>query len=156
MYQHAADYRIRPGLVLDYLRAFHHARWEGAFRAEYEVLHGRHNERAVLNTRIEGTLQPFTLIPLVSPSCSGCQMFVNHTLASRYLLMLLVDFLMLQADLIPEFTQDLRPALLAEVEALGAIHAKNSLGHLAPGLPIYDVLFTTDGQVHVTFAGVVG
>ena len=27
-------------------------------RAEYELLHGWHNERAVLNTRIEGTLQP--------------------------------------------------------------------------------------------------
>jgi rhodanese-related sulfurtransferase len=156
MHQHAADYRIRPGLVLDFLQAFYHARWEGAFRAEYELLHGRHNERAVLNTQIEGPLQPFTLIPLVSPSCSGCQMFVNHTRASEYLLNLLVDFLMLQTDLIPEFARDLQPALIEEVDALHAIHVKNSLGHLARGLPIYDVLFTNRGQVHVAFAGVVG
>jgi hypothetical protein len=156
MYQHAADYRVRPGLVLDFLAAFFHARWEGAFRAEYEVLHGRHHERAVLNTRIAGELQPFSLIPLVSPSCSGCQMFVNHPRVSRYLLQLQVDFLRTQADLIPEFAQDLRPELLAEAETLDTLHARNSLRHLARGLPIYDVVFGTGGQVHVAFAGVVG
>jgi hypothetical protein len=156
MHQHAADYQIRPGLVLDFLQAFHHARWEGAFRAEYELLHGRHNERAVLNTRIEGPLQPFTLMPLVSPSCTGSQMFVNHTRASQYLLQLLADFLLLQTDLIPEFASDLQPALHEQVEALSAIQGKNSLGHLARGLPIYDVLFTGRGQVDVAYAGVVG
>ena len=156
MYQHAAEYRLRPALVLDYLRAFYRARWEGAFRAEYQLLHGRHNERAVVNTRIEGTLQPFTLIPLVSPACTGSQMFVNHPKVSRYLLQLLVDFLLLQTDLIPEFTKDQRPALLDQVESLSAIHTQNSLGHLARGLPIYDILFAVDGQVHVALAGIVG
>jgi rhodanese-related sulfurtransferase len=156
MHLNAADYRLRPGLVLDYLRAFHRARWEGAFRAEYEVLHGQHNERAVLNTRIERPLQPFSLIPLISPSCSGCQVFVSHAIASRYLLMLQLDFLLHQTDLIREFHNDVRSDLVAEAENLSDVHAKNSLGHLAKGLPIYDVLFTNSGQVHVAFAGMVG
>jgi rhodanese-related sulfurtransferase len=154
MHQLGDDYRLRPGLVLDFLRAFFRARWEGAFRAEYETLHGRHGERAVLNTRIEGTLKPFTPIPLVSPSAFGCQMFVNHPQASRYLLHLLVDFLLLQTDLIPEFTKkDVRPVLLMEVESLSALHVANSLGHLARGLPIYDVIFEAGGPARVEFVG---
>jgi rhodanese-related sulfurtransferase len=155
MYQRAADYQVRPGLVLDFLRAFFHARWEGAFRAEYELLHGRHDERAVLNTRIEAKLQPFSAIPLVSPSCFGCQMFVNHPQASQYLLQLLVDSL-LQTDLIPEFAaRDFRPVLLIEVENLLAIHVKNSLDQLARGLPVYDVVFAPGERVRIEFAGTV-
>jgi rhodanese-related sulfurtransferase len=157
MYQHSADYRVRPGLVLEFLRAFFHARWEGAFRAEYESLHGRHGERAVLSTRVEGKIQPFSPIPLVSPSAFGCQMFVSHPQVSQYLLRLLVDFLVLQSDLIPEFEKsDLRPILQMEVESLHAIHVQNSLAHLARGLPIYEVVFEPGGQVRIEFAGKVG
>ncbi len=157
MHRFDADYRLRPGLVLDFLRAFFRARWEGAFRAEYESLHGHHGERAVLNTRLEGRIQPFSPIPLVSPSAYGCQIFVNHPQVSQYLLRLLVDFLVLQTDLVPEFeTDDLRPILLMEVEALHATHVKNSLLHLAKGLPIYDVVFETGKPVRVVAAGAVG
>jgi rhodanese-related sulfurtransferase len=158
MLQHADDYRLRPGLVVDFLRAFFRARWEGAFRADYELLHGRHGERAVLSTRIEGSLQPFSLIPLVSPSSFGCQMFVSHPQVSQYLLKLEVDFLLLQSDLILEIEaleKDLRPVLLAEIEALRATHVKNSLSHLARGLPIYDVVFGTGGEFHVESSGIV-
>jgi rhodanese-related sulfurtransferase len=156
MHEQSADYLVRPGLVLDFLRAFFHARWEGAFRAEYESLHGRHGERAVLNTRVEGKLQPFSPIPLVSPSAFGCQMFVNHPQVSDFLLRLLVDFLLLQSDVVPELAiKDLRPILHMEVATLHAIHVKNSLGHLARGLPIYDVVFEAGGPIRVTAAGIV-
>jgi hypothetical protein len=157
MHQFGSDYRLRPGLVLDFLRALYRARWDGAFRVEYELLHGSHGERAVLNTRLEGRIQPFSPIPLVSPSAHGCQIFVNHPQVSQYLLRLLVDFLVLQTDLVPEFeTDDFRPILLMEVEALHAIHVKNSLLHLAKGLPIYDVVFDAGKPIHVVAAGVVG
>jgi rhodanese-related sulfurtransferase len=157
MHELSADYQVRPGLVLDFLRAFFRARWEGAFRAEYESLHGRHGERAVLNTRVEGKIQPFSPIPLVAPSAFGCQMFVNHPQVSDYLLRLLVDFLLLQSDLVPEFAMsDLRPILHMEVASLHATHVKNSLGHLAKGLPIYEVVFEAERPVRVLAAGVVG
>jgi rhodanese-related sulfurtransferase len=157
MHELSADYQVRSALVLDFLRAFFHARWEGAFRAEYESLHGRHGERAVLNTRIEGKIQPFSQIPLVAPSAFGCQMFINHPQVSEYLLRLLVDFLLLQGDLIPEFAMsDLRPILHMEVASLHAVHVKNSLGHLAKGLPIYDVIFEAGQPIQVVAAGVVG
>jgi rhodanese-related sulfurtransferase len=156
MHELSADYQVRPGLVLDFLRAFFHARWEGAFRAAYESLHGRHGERAVLNTRVAGKIQPFSPIPLVAPSAFGCQMFVNHPQVSEYLLRLLVDFLLLQSDLVPEFAlNDLRPILHMEVTSLHAIHVKNSLGHLAKGLPVYDVVFEAGQPTQVVAAGVV-
>jgi len=155
MYQRGDEYRLRPSLVLDYLRAFFHARWDGAFRAEFESLHGHHDERAVLITRVEGEILPFTPIPLVSPSYFDSQMFVYHPQVSDYLLNLLVDLLLLQTDVIPEFTQDLRPQLLAEVQALAVIHRQNSLTHLARGLPIYDVIFAPGGEVRVEYSGVV-
>ena len=157
MHQLSADYQLRPGLVLDVLRAFFRARWEGAFRAEYESLHGHHGERAVLNTRLEGQIQPFSPIPLVSPSAYGCQLFVNHPQVSQYLLRLLVDFLVLQTDLVPEFeSDDARPILHDAVKDLHAVHVKNSLIHLAKGLPIYDVVFETGKAIRVVAAGIVG
>jgi rhodanese-related sulfurtransferase len=156
MNQLGGDYRVRPGLVSDYLRAFFHSRWEGAFRSEFERLDGSHGERAVLNTRIEGKLQPFSPIPLISPSSFGCQMFVNHPQVSHYLLQLLVDFLLLQSDLVPEFAKkDLRPILLMEVENLHAVHVQNSLSHLAKDLPVYDVVFDAAGKIRVEATGVV-
>ncbi len=155
MLQHSDDYRIRPGLILDYLAAFFHARWEGYFRAEYESLHGLHDERAVLITRVEGELSPFTPIPLISPSYFDSQMFVYHPQASDYILGLLLDFLMLQVDLIPEFEIKRRAPLSKKIRALTAIHRQNSLRHLANGLPIYDVTFGTSGEVRVEPAGVV-
>jgi rhodanese-related sulfurtransferase len=157
MHQHSADYQVRPGLVLDFVRAFFRARWEGAFRAEYQSLPGGHGERAVVNTRVVGKIQPFSLIPLVSPSAFGCQMFVNHPQVSEYLLRLKVDFLLQQADLVPEFAlSDVRPVLHMEVASLHAIHVQNSLGHLARGLPIYDVVFEAGRPTRVETVGVVG
>ncbi|MHC5544850.1 hypothetical protein ACYOEI_41985, partial [Singulisphaera rosea] len=143
------------GLVLDVLCAFFRTRWEGAFRAEFESLHGQHNERAVLITRIEGPLHPFTPIPLISPSFFESQMFIYHPQVSEYLFGLLVDFLLLQADLVPEFEKDIRAALLAEIRSLDAVHTKNSLGHLAKGLPIYNVTFRGEGEIQVEFAAFV-
>jgi rhodanese-related sulfurtransferase len=157
MHELSADYQVRQGLVVDVLRAFFRARWEGSFRAEYESLQGGHGERAVLNTRVEGKIQPFSLIPLVSPSAFGCQMFVNHPQVSEFLLRLLVDFLVLQTDLVPELAMnDVRPILHMEVAGLHAIHVKNSLGHLAKGLPIYDVIFESGRPIRVVAAGTVG
>ncbi len=141
--------------MVDFLRAFFQSRWEGAFRAEYESLHGLHNEAAVINTRVEGKIQPFSMIPLISPSSFGRQMFVNHPQVSQYLLKLQIDFLMLQTDLIPEVTSDLRPILLAEVDARQGLHATNSLAHLAQGLPVYDVIFTDRNTVRVEQVGTV-
>jgi hypothetical protein len=156
MHELSADYQVRQGLVHDYLRAFFRARWEGAFQAEYESLHGGHGERAVLNTRVGGKIQPFSLIPLVAPSAFGCQMFVNHPQVSEFLLRLLVDFLLLQTDLVPELAMnDLRPILHLEVASLHATHVQNSLLHLAKGLPIYDVVFETGRPTRVVAAGIV-
>lgn len=155
MNQHAADYRVRPGLVLDVLCAFFRTRWDGAFRAELESLHGQHNERAVLITRIDGPLHPFTPIPLISPSFFESQMFIYHPQVSEYLFGLLVDFFLLQTDLVPEFEKDIRAPLLAEIKSLDAIHTKNSLGHLAKGLPIYDVTFRGEGEIQVEFVAFV-
>jgi hypothetical protein len=111
----------------------------------------------VINTRIVGKIQPFSPIPLVSPSAFGCQLFVNHPQVSQYLLRLLVDFLVLQSDLVPEFAQeDLRPVLQMEVENLHAVHVINSLAHLAKGLPIYDVIFEGGKPIRVEAMGSVG
>ena len=156
MSQHSEAYQVRPGLVRALLRSFFHARWDGAFRADYESLAGKHGERAVLNTRIDGRVQPFSMIPLVSPSYLGSQMFVNHPQVGEYLLGLLIDFLLLQDDVIPEFAIDRRAELLAAASRIGAAHVTNSLGHLAKGLPIYDVTFTSPTEFVVKQTGLVG
>ena len=156
MHLHAADYGVRTGLVLDVLRGFFHARWEGAFRADYEALDGRHDERAVINTRLEGRLHPFSTIPLISPSFRGSQMFVNHPQASEYVLDVLSDFLLGEDDLIPGLDDDRRGELTAEMRALHGVHVNQTLLHLAKGLPVFDVTFDRRGGVKVAETGVVG
>ncbi|WP_422927145.1 rhodanese-like domain-containing protein [Singulisphaera sp. PoT] len=153
MHQNSEQYRVRQGLVVDFLRSFYQARWEGAFRAEYEALHGSHDERAVLITRVEGELFPFTPIPLISPSYFDMQMFIYHPQASKYLRSLIIDMLLLQTDVVPEFKPELRAQLIQEAESLADLHRGASLVYLAKNLPIYEVTFKTDGTIQVGHAG---
>lgn len=149
----AEEYRVRPGLVQDFLRAFFRLRWEEAFKVEYETLHGRHDERAVLVVKLRGGLKPYSRVPLVSPTCFGSQVFVSHPQVTRYLLEVLVDFFLEQDDLVPGLTAALRPALAAECDALNALHTERTVGQLARGLPVYEVTFGRDGQYEVAHLG---
>lgn len=119
-----------------FLHTFLTARWNGAIEAEFVPLAGGHAERAVLRVHVAGELQPFTPVPLVSPSCQGTQMFVVHPQVVEFLRGQLIAFALQQKALVPSVSA---AALRAVVDELAGEQANATLGVLAKGLPIFDV-----------------
>lgn len=148
------EYATREGLVRGVLRAVHAARWAGDPDMEYVPLSGGHTERAVVNVRIAGPLLPFSKIPLVSPSVGQAQVFIHHPRITSYLRRQLAAFLAVQTDIT---RASIDPNWLhEEMVRVGAIQLSKTLGALAKGLPVYDVVFHGEDRVEVRKAGVVG
>jgi rhodanese-related sulfurtransferase len=147
------EYATREPLVRAVLRSFHRSRWEGHPDMELVPLAGGHTERAVVNVRMAGPLMPFSRIPLVSPAVGAAQVFVHHPRITSYLRRQLAQFLALQTDI----TRSPIDAewLHEEMVRIGAIQISQTLGALAKGLPIYDVVFHGDERVEVRHGGVV-
>lgn len=148
----AERYGVRKELARELLRCFFRARWGGAVETEYEVLAGSHQEGAVVNILVEEPVRSFTMVPLVSPTANGTQMFVNHPQVSTQQRQDLAHFLVQQTDV-----ADVGPthygALLHEIERLAGEQLKETLGRLAPGLPIFDATFGRRGTFHVAPRG---
>jgi rhodanese-related sulfurtransferase len=154
MLQNPAQYDVRSALLRDFLAAFYSTRWDGAPEMENVVLPGGHEEGAVVNVRVEGELHAYSWVPLLSPAYAGTQMFVNHPQVSAYMRRELAAFLAEQSDLWGAPLD--AAALLAALEALAGRQLAATLGHLAKGLPIYDLTLRRDGRTTVEAAGVVG
>lgn len=151
----ADTYGARPELVRSVLRAFVSARWAGALDAEYTILPGFHEEAAVVRVSVDEELRSFTRIPLVSPTASGTQMFVAHPQVADHLRRELAHFLV-RLDGVLELGPEHVEPLLTEMRTLGDLQLGATLGQLAEGLPIYDVVFGRRGSFHVEQAGIVG
>jgi rhodanese-related sulfurtransferase len=147
------QYEVRSALVEDFLKAFYSTRWAGAPEMENVVLPGGHQEGAVVNVRIEGELHAYSWVPLMSPAYAGTQMFVNHPQVSAFLRRELAAFMAEQQDLWGEPLDGAK--LLEELEGLAAKQMGATLGHLAKGLPVYDLTFLREGGTRVEAAGVV-
>jgi len=148
MLQHSDEYGIRRDLVVFYTRAFFRQWWDGTPELSLTILPGEHEEAAVLNIRLDEEIWGVTPIPLVSPTYRGRQMFVNHADVTSYLRDLVVRFHSegLGGVNVPADSEwDLREAL----RDLGVQQLTTTLGYLAKGLPIYDVVFARDGSFTV-------
>jgi rhodanese-related sulfurtransferase len=154
MMQHASDYGVRRELTDAFLRSFMSLRWDGIDELALKPLPGGHEEGAVVNVLIEGGVAPWASIPLVSPACGGTQMFVNHPQVSDFLREQLASFLCAQDDVItvPEGGAD---ALCLAMCERAQSQLMTTLGHLASGLPIYNVTFLRRGGFTVELVGVV-
>jgi rhodanese-related sulfurtransferase len=148
---HGQAYGVRPALVQSVLRAFFLARWDGLPELEYVSLGGGHQEGAVLVVRLEGEIQPYTHIPLVPPAIGDVQMFVAHPQVSAYQRAEVAHWLCHRPEL---------PALHGRWEALtetlhrlGDRQLNATLSRLAPGLPMYEAVFTPDREVRVSLLG---
>jgi hypothetical protein len=105
-----------------------------------------------VNVHVDAAMRSYTSVPLISPSCAGAQIFVNHPQVSSYMRHELAALLCEQGDLV-----GVRPSdggdLAARMEALGAHQTAVTLSHLAPGLPVYDVRFGSNGRIAIEHAG---
>lgn len=151
--QRGDDYGVRPELVRDMLRAFFHLRWDGVEENEVGVLPGGHAEGAVVNVLLEGGAEAYAQIPLVSPMVGGSQVFLQHPQVAGFLRAQLARFLSRAREV---GLGDAREAeLLARMNELASRQLGHTLRALAPGLPVFDVLFRDDDRVEVAPRGVV-
>ncbi|MFO0627327.1 MAG: hypothetical protein U0325_17080 [Polyangiales bacterium] len=151
--QRGDDYGVRPALVRDMLRAFFLLRWEGVDANEVGVLPGGHAEGAVVNVMLEGGAEAYAQIPLVSPMVGGSQVFLQHPQVAGFLRAQLARFLARSREVGLGAARE--ADLLAHMNTLASRQLGHTLRALAPGLPIFDVIFRDDDRVEVEPRGVV-
>jgi hypothetical protein len=79
------------------------------------------------------------------------QAFVNHPQVASYLRRQLADFLVIQRDIFPRPPSPLD--LQIEMEHLARLQLKATLGRIAKGLPVFDVVLSPHGLVEVEERG---
>jgi len=148
MLLHSDGYGTREKLVVHFLRAFYRLWWKGASELELTLLPGDHGEGAVVNVSLAEQIWGLSRVPLISPSCGGRQMFVNHPDVASFLRRTTVRSLARSAPpLCIEHAQE--DALQNAIDELATQQLGATLNHLAKGLPIYDVVFAGDGSFDV-------
>ena len=120
--------------------------WEGAPELELTLLPGEHAEAAVVNVRLDEEPWGASRIPLVSPTRATSQMFINHPDVANHLRRQVVEFHL--RGLGPVAVQD-GETLQAALDELATQQLTRTIGYLAQGLPIYDVVFSRDGSYEV-------
>jgi hypothetical protein len=146
--QNPGLYGVRTELAQIAIRAFHQLRWDDAMEPEFVVLGGGHQEGAVVLVEIDGAMEPFTHIPLVSPATNGTQFFVGHPQVLGVQRRMFSEFLAQNPCV--RVSPAERRALLGAVEVLAERQQDHTLGRLAPGLPIFQVRFSLDRSFRVS------
>lgn len=146
-------YQVRPALISAFFEAFYTALWNDAPDITWVVLGGDHAEGAVVLVTLEESLQPFTEIPMVAPSISGVQMFVNHPQVVSYLREQTAHFLANRVAPLLGLDENMELALIDRIPQIGDIQANATLATLAAGLPVFKAHFGRDGAVTVSEAG---
>ncbi len=150
MLQKSDEYGIRAELVESFLRAFMRLWWAGAPELDITVLQGEHEETAIVNVRLDEKPWSLTRVPLVSPTCAGNQVFVNHPDIANHLRRGVVEF---HRRGLGPVTVDDGAALQAAIDELAVQQLTSTVGYIAKGLPIYDVVFSRDGTYTLQEAG---
>ncbi|HLL53205.1 MAG TPA: hypothetical protein VK447_06660, partial [Myxococcaceae bacterium] len=142
----------RPGLIRSFLRAFYNLNWRGAPELELVTLGGQHDESAVLQVFVEQELWDFSEIPLVSPSVGLRQVFVAHPQVAHRHREHYVDFFARAGSLVGLEARQVE-SFRAELHERAGMQLGATLGHLAAGLPLFEVHFEGDHRVRVVEAG---
>ncbi len=144
MLQNSEEYNIRPGLVEHMLKVVYRMWWNDLPEIHLTTLPGGHQEGAVVNVVIEDDAWDYSFIPVISPVCSGTQMFINHPQFSRRLRENAAEFFARHEAGVDR--ADLRDRLTEDMMKLGDQQLMATIGHLAKGLPIYQATYKLDGS----------
>lgn len=155
MMQHPDKYLVRRALVEAFLRAYFQMRWDGVLELDYVILGGGHQEGAVVNIRLAAGVWPFTRVPLISPACGSTQMFVNHPQVAEFMRDQVARFFAIHPEFLP-IDEGHFGMLQKDMRRLAGLQLGVTLGALAPGLPIFDVVFRSEREFTVTEVGAVG
>lgn len=150
--QRSAEYGYRVGLAAQVIKGFFRTMWSGGAEPEYHVLPGGHSENAVLRINLQGGLESFASLPMVSPRSQTMQAFTVHTDIARFMRGRFVRSLHHSGWIRGNEVAALR----TEMDRLAALGTERTLAALATGLPIFDVTFTAQDRFEVASAGFVG
>ncbi len=128
-------YGVRRALVEAVLRSFFRHLWAGDTRLTFDVLGGDHREEGVLSIRTSGTGEGAAPLVTACPQHGELDLFVHHPDAVEWLHALHALFLVRVGYLAPAGVA----AFIEAQERLGTLQLQRTLGHLAPGLPLFDV-----------------
>jgi hypothetical protein len=148
MMQNPDEYGVRAELVHELVGAFWRTRWLGSPGFDYVILGGSHGEGAVLQITADERPWAFSRVPLVSPSIEGTQAFVFHSQVAAFMREGFADWLVRERRHLP-VPPPARQVLAEAIVELGHQQRRTTLGHLAKGLPTFEVRFTTDGGYEV-------
>lgn len=146
--QHPEQYGVRVGLSRALGRVVHRMLWTRPELVDFVVLHGDHQEEAVVNVILEDDVHAFSNVPALSPRLGGHSVFLNHPQVAAFVREQHARFLFQEV-----------PALrahgitLERFEAALATRAGQqldaTLGHLAPRLPVFELRFE-NGRARVS------
>jgi hypothetical protein len=142
MLQEPEAYGVRPELVAEVMQEFYRSLWDGHPAPELVVLHGRHEESAVVTIELENEVHTYTRIPLVSPRVGDTEIFVLHPQVAQFVRRENAAFLREQVPLLHDDVDE--DAFFHALEQLAARQRSATLARLAPTLPRYHVVFRGD------------
>lgn len=145
MLQAPARYGVREGLVQDVLRAALRRGWARPELLEFARLEGEHEERGVLEVRVDHEVHAHTLVPMVTPHVGARELFVLHPQVIDFVRAENAWFLVEQ--LAPEDAQRIDAAQLRRhIQHLGARQLAATVERLAPHLPHFVLRVTARGH----------
>jgi rhodanese-related sulfurtransferase len=145
MLQSPARYGVRDGLVQDVLRAALRRGWARPELLEFARLEGEHEERGVLEVRVEHEVHAHTLVPMVTPHVGARELFVLHPQVIDFVRAENAWFLVEQLS--PEDAQRVDAAQLRRhIQHLGARQLAATVERLAPHLPHFVLRVTSHGH----------
>ncbi len=140
MMLHSEAYGVRPELPEYFFAAFFNALWRGDRRVVYDVLDSHHREQAVVNVMWAGTGKE-GILPRHCPLYDDLQVFLNFPQATAYLLHRHETFFKERGVLTGSAVET-----FASIQArLAERQLRATLRHLAPDLPVFNVIFDDSG-----------
>ena len=148
---HPEEYGVRLELVKELVELIHRERWTSPELVDYVVLHGSHEEDAIVSVHHHGDadVHAFTNVPAIPPHIGGRTVFVHHPLVAHFLRQQHADFLLNELDMLRAHDID-EDHFVAAMERNATRQLGATIGHLAPDLPVFDVRIDDDDVVHVT------
>ena len=139
------NYRIRPELVEEFLKALYLLLWEDEKKIELAILGGEHEEGAVVTVVVDGDITPETKLPLIKPNTEDGQIFMYHPQVAG----VLRERITKEAEYI--FGQPIDKEKLKEALAdISEAQLNATLSNLASGKPSFTAHFNHNGEfLHV-------
>lgn len=142
MLEDPGPYRVRRALVLAVMRSLVRRAFAGQ-GVHLVVLHGAHDEQAVVVLHTPGPVDGDTLLPVVDAGRAP-RFFTENLPGLRFLRRAATELLL---SLDPELRRTAPGDLLLEVERLGERQLNLTVGRLAPHLPRFRATFRGDGRL---------